>query len=67
MPVKKNTLVVKLVESVGYPLGAALVALHFFSWKTDRVGSMYYETINEWGIAIGVLLAGVAWVARKWA
>lgn len=66
MPAKTNALTVKLIESVCYPLGGALFALHLFSWKSDKSG-LYYATINEWGIAAGVLLLGIAWVARKWA
>jgi len=62
---KNNPIVIKIIESVCFPVGAALVALHFFSWKSDKSG-IYYESINEWGIAAGVMLITVGWVARKW-
>lgn len=61
----KKADVIKKIEAVCYPLGAALTALHVFSWRVDNAG-MYYQTINEWGIAGGVLLLGIAWSAKKW-
>lgn len=56
---------IRLIESICFPLGAAVTALHLTSFKSGK-DSIWYETINEWGVAIGVLLIAVALVAPKW-
>lgn len=63
---KNNTdLILKIVESIGWVVGPAIFALNLFSFKLGKAGA-YYETGSEWGIAIGVLLLSMAYVARQW-
>ncbi len=62
---KTSKLVFKVVESVAWLIGPALFALRFFSFKLGKAG-FYYETGSEWGIAIGVMLISLAFVARQW-
>lgn len=62
----KNTrLILKSAESALWIVGAGLFALHLFSWRSTKSG-IYYETINEWGIAVGVMLIMAAWVLKRW-
>ncbi len=60
-------LIVKIVESIGYSIGPALIALNIVDFRYARHSHFYYFTsATQWGIAIGVLLIGLAYVARKW-
>lgn len=62
-----KTLIIKIVESVGYSLGPALIALNILDFRYARHSHFYYyKGAAEWGIAIGVLLIGLAYIAKKW-
>jgi hypothetical protein len=63
----KNTaeLAFKIIESIGWIVGPALFALHFFSFKLGKAGA-YYETGSEWGMAVGVFFISLAFVSRLW-
>ena len=56
----------KIVESLGIALGPAIIVLNLFSYKVAKSGTPYYLNGQEWGIAIGAFLIGLAIVSRKW-
>lgn len=64
---KNNTtaLMLKITETVGWVFGPAVFVLHLFSFVLGKSG-IYYETISEWGMAVGVLLMSMAYVTRIW-
>lgn len=63
---KNNSeLILKIVESIGWAIGPAVFALNFFSFKLSKAG-VYYDSGSEWGIAVGILLISMAYVARQW-
>lgn len=63
---KNNTdLILKIVESIAWVVGPAVLALNFFSFKLGKAGA-YYESGSEWGIAVGVLFISIAYVTRQW-
>jgi len=60
-----STKIFKIIESVGWVIGPPLFALNFFSFKLGKA-HVYYESLSEWGMAIGVLFVSMAFVARQW-
>lgn len=58
-------LILKIVQTFGYLVGPALVALNLFSFTPGRRG-YFYTTGAEWGIAIGVFLIALAFVSKYW-
>ena len=55
----------KIVETIGWIIGPALLTLHLFSFVLGKSG-IYYETISEWGMSVGVLFISMAYVTRIW-
>lgn len=65
MAKKAVNLTLKIVESVAWGFGPAVLALNVSAVKVDKFG--YYFTSNvEWGIAIGVFILSLAYVCRIW-
>jgi hypothetical protein len=60
-----KALQLKIVETIGWIIGPAVLTLHLFSFVLGKSG-IYYETISEWGMAVGVLFISMAYVTRIW-
>jgi hypothetical protein len=60
-----NAMLLKIIETTGWMIGPALLTLHLFSFVLGKSG-IYYETISEWGISVGVLFISMAYVTRIW-
>lgn len=55
----------KTTEVVGFTVGPAVLAFNLFNFNIAKNG-YYFKDPAQYGIAIGVFLIALAWVARNW-
>lgn len=55
----------KIIQIIGYGLGPAIFTLNVFNFVPGKRG-YFYTSGTEWGIALGVLLVSIAYVAQWW-
>ena len=57
--------ILKIIQTIGYALGPAVFTLNIFNFVPGKRG-YYYTDSTEWGIALGIFLISLAYVAQWW-
>jgi hypothetical protein len=56
----------KVVQSVSYIMGSALIAYNITAFTIDKHGSYYFRNLNQKWLAIGVGIFALGLIIKNW-